>query len=124
MDIVTERTAPGFPVDLLGRDVAVEVTSITGTINVSSEKTLQMLRFKEQHRKNEKIVLVANTHKREDPKVREGKMDFSPEVLSIFVAHDICAMTSATLLDIWKLAKQDKTKARQRILGGTGEVRL
>jgi len=105
-------------------DVAVEVTSITGTINVSSEKTLQMLRFKEQHRMNEKIVLVANTHKREDPKVREGKMDFSPEVLSILVAYDICAMTSATLLEIWKLAKQDKTKARQRILQGTGEVRL
>ena len=124
MNIETERTPPKFPVDLLGKEIAVEVTSIADKIGTSSDAPFQLLRFREKYRKNEKVVLVANTYKREDPKVRKGKMDFTPEVLSMLAANSVCAMTSATLLDIWKLAKQDKTKARKAILQGIGEVRL
>jgi hypothetical protein len=123
MDIETERTQPGYPVDLQGKEVAVEVTSIADKIATSSDAPLQLLRFKEQHRKNEKMVLVANTYKREDPKNRKGRMDFTPEVLSIFVANHVCALTSATLLDIWKLSRKDKAAARNKILGTVGELR-
>jgi hypothetical protein len=124
MDIETERTRPRFVVDLLGKEIAVEVTSVADKIGADSDSLIQLVRFQQQHRKNEKLVLVANTHKRENPRVRKGKMDFIPEALSILKENGICAMTSATLLGIWTLAKEDKTKARRKILEENGEVRV
>lgn len=124
MDIETERTPPKFVVDLLGKEIAVEVTAVADKIGADSDSLIQLVRFKQGHRKNERLVLVANTHKRENPGLRKGKMDFTPEALSIIKGNEICAMTSATLLDIWMLAKGNKSKARKKILEQIGEVRV
>jgi hypothetical protein len=51
-------------------------------------------------------------------------MDFTPEALTMLKGNGICAVTSATLLSIWMLAKEDKTKARKKMLEETGEVRV
>jgi len=124
MDIETERTPPKFVVDLLGKEIAVEVTAVADKIGADSDSISQLIRFKQEHRKNEKLVLVANTHKRENPRMRKGKMDFTPEARSMLKGNGICAVTSATLLSIWMLAKEDKTKARKKMLEETGEVRV
>jgi hypothetical protein len=120
----TQKTKPGFPVDLLGNDLAVEVTSIAGKVNSDSPKMFQLLQFFEKHRKNEKVVLIANTFKRELPSDRSGKQDFTPQVIGYLQSNQVCAMTCVTLFELWKLAKKDQAEARKHILQTNGELRL
>jgi hypothetical protein len=122
--IPTEKTRSGFPVDLIGKDVAVEVTSISSKIDSSSPKMFQLTQFFEKHKKNEKVILLANTYKRIRPSNRIGKQDFTPPVLDFLRLNNVCAMTSLTLLELWKLAQKDKAKARQLILRAVGELKV
>jgi len=105
MGIETERTPPAFVIDLLGKEAAIEVTSVTCKIDSNSNKMFQLTQFIDKHHKNEKIVLVANTYKREDPKTRSGKGDFTPPVIDFLKSNQVCAMTSSTLLELWKKEK-------------------
>jgi hypothetical protein len=120
----TQKTKPGFPVDLTGKDLAVEVTSTAGKVNSDSPKMFQLMQFFEKHRKNEKVVLIANTFKREFPSNRSGKQDFTPHVIGYLQSNEVCAMTCVTLFELWKLAKKDQTKAQKYILQTNGELRL
>jgi len=121
MGIETERTQPAFVIDLVGKEAAIEVTSVTGKIDSSSNKMFQLTQFIEKHHKNEKIVLVANTYKREDPKTRRGKEDFTHPVIDFLKANQVCAMTSSTLLELWK---REKSTAKNRIMQTNGELRV
>jgi hypothetical protein len=122
--VQTERTKPGFPVDLLGKEVAVEVTSITGKVNSDSPKMFQLTQFFEKHHKKEKVILIANTYKREHPSVRRGKQDFTPPVIDFLKLKQVCALTCVTLIDLWKLGLSDPTKARKLLLETLGELKL
>lgn len=124
LGIETQRTKPGFPVDLLGKEVAVEVTSIAGKVDSNSPKMFQLTQFYEKHRKDEKAVLVANTYKREEPLMRKGKQDFTPPVLDFMRLKRACALTSVTLLDLWKFGKTDPKKARAMLLDAVGELKV
>jgi hypothetical protein len=119
--IETERTQPAFVIDLLGKEAAIEVTSTAGKIDSSSKKMFQLTQFIEKYHKNEKIILVANTYKREDPKTRIGKEDFTPPVIDYLKSNQICAMTSSTLLELWK---KEKSTAKDKIMQTTGELRV
>jgi hypothetical protein len=118
--IETERTPPAFVIDLLGKEAAIEVTSTAGKIDSDSKKMFQLVQFIDKHHKNEKIVLVANTYKREDPKTRSGKGDFTPPVIDFLKSNQVCAMTSSTLLELWK---KEKSTAKDRIMQTSGELR-
>jgi len=120
----TQRTIPGFPVDLLGRELAVEVTSITGKVDSNSPKMFQLTKFFEKHRKKEKVVLIANTYKREIPSNRAGKEDFTPPVREYLKLKEVCAMTCVTLFELWKLSKKDQLKARKLVFETNGELKL
>ena len=120
----TQKTKPGFPVDLTGKDLAAEVTSIVGKVNSDSPKMFQLMQFFEKHRKNEKVVLIANTFKREFPSNRSGKQDFTPQVIGYLQSNEVCAMTCITLFELWKLAKKDQAKAQKYVLQTNGELRL
>ena len=120
----TQKTKPGFQVDLLGKNLAVEVTSIAGKVNSDSPKMFQLMQFFEKHRKNEKVVLIANTFKREFPSNRPGEQDFTPQVIGYLQSNAVCAMTCVTLFELWKLAKKDQAKAQKYILQTNGELRL
>jgi hypothetical protein len=124
LGIKTERTKPGFPVDLLGKEIAVEVTSIAGKVDSDSPKMFQLTQFYEKHRRDEKVLLVANTYKREDPLMRRGRQDFTPPVLDFLRLKGICALTSVTLLDLWNLGKTDPKKAREMLLNAVGELKI
>lgn len=125
LGIKTKRTEKGYPVDLISDEVAVEVTGTKSNVGVGSEKVNQIGRFKESFRKNEKIILIANTYMDLRPLDREGKMDFTPEVRKYFDAIDVCYLTSKTLFELWKdIINQKKiasTKART-ILSHVGEL--
>lgn len=118
--IETERTPPAFVIDLLGKEAAIEVTSTAGKIDSSSKKMFQVTQFIEKYRKNEKIILVANTYKRENPKTRTGKEDFTRPVLDYLKSNQVCAMTSSTLLELWK----KKSTTKDKIMQTTGELRM
>lgn len=120
----TQRTKPGFPVDLIGKDVAVEVTSIAGKVDSNSPKMFQLMQFFEKYRKSEKVVLVANTFKRDIPSSRSGKESFTPQVISYMRSNGVCAMTCVALFELWKLAKRDQTKAQRIILETDGELKV
>jgi len=119
--IDTERTQPAFVIDLLGKEAAIEVTSTAGKIDSSSKKMFQLTQFIEKYHKNERIILVANTYKREDPKTRTGKEDFTPPVIDYLKSNQVCAMTSSTLLELWK---KEKSTAKDKIMQTTGELRV
>jgi hypothetical protein len=108
-------------IDLLGKEAAIEVTSTAGKIDSDSKKMFQLTQFIDKHHKNEKIVLVANTYKREDPKARSGKGDFTPPVIGFLKSNQVCAMTSSTLLELWK---KEKSTAKDRIMQTSGELRM
>jgi hypothetical protein len=120
----TQKTKPGFPVDLLGDDLAVEVTSISGNVNSGSPKMFQLMQFFENHRKSEKVVLIANTFKREFPSNRSGKKDFTPQVIAYMQSKNICAMTCVTLFELWRLTKKNPIQVKKQILQTNGELRL
>jgi len=120
----TERTKPGFQVDLLGRDLAVEITSISGKVNSESPKMFQLTQYFEKYHKDEKVLLIANTYKREDLIVRKGKQDFTPPVVDFLKLKQVCAMTATTLLELWKLCKTDQSKARKLLLETCGELKI
>jgi hypothetical protein len=118
--IETERTQPAFVIDLQGKEAAIEVTSTTGKVDSSSKKMFQVTQFIEKYRKNEKIILVANTYKRENPKTRTGKEDFTRPVIDYLKSNEVCAMTSSTLLELWK----KKSTAKDKIMQTMGELRV
>ena len=120
----TKKTQPGFPVDLMGKQLAIEVTSIADKVNSSSPKMFQLIQFFEKYRKHEKVVLVANTFKRDFPSNRSGKENFTPQVIAYMKSNEVCAMTCITLFELWKLAKKDQAKAQKLILETNGELTL
>lgn len=125
LGIKTEETEEGFPVDLLGDNVAIEVTGTAGKIDTKSEKFNQIIRFIEDYRKNEKVILVANTYKRLKPEDRKGKMNFTPEVEDFLENRDVCLLTSQTLFELWKDVKNGDKKKEftiKKILDTRGEL--
>jgi hypothetical protein len=127
MGIKTEKTAKGFPADLISKEVAVEITGIKGCVGVGSEKVNQTGRFKESYHKVEKIILIANTYVDLPPKDRKGKMNFSPEVKKYFESLSICCLTTMTLFELWKeviAGKKDQKDIKKKILAKNGELTL
>jgi len=120
----TERTVPGFQVDLRGPQLAVEITSITGKVDSTSPKMFQLMQFLEKSHKKEKVVLIANTFKRDLPANRVGRLDFTSQVVGFLQANEVCAMTCVTLFGLWKLARKDQQKAKELILKTNGELKL
>jgi hypothetical protein len=127
LGIPTEPTEEGFPADLIGKDVAVEVTGIKGALNVGSEKVNQTARFRESYRKNEKLIVIANTHAHIAPPERECKTDFTKEVTEYFKAIDVCCVTSKTLLELWKdvrMTRRNPGDISKTLLLAKGELTL
>ena len=128
LEIETDKTPPGFPADLLKeRIIAVEVTGIADKVNSDNDKMFQLQRFADDHQKGEKLVLVANTYRRLEPSARKGKMDFTPEVEKYFSKRKVCALTSLTLLELWRLVDADpskKAEVQNRIFETDGELKL
>jgi hypothetical protein len=111
LGIQTKITGKDCPVDLISDQVAVEVTGTKGAITAASEKISQIARFKESSKRNEKVMLIANTHADLKISERNGKTDFTPQVTMYFKAADVCCMASRTLFELWKEVKSMKRKA-------------
>ena len=127
LGIRTNKTKKNFPADLLSDEVAVEITGIKGCLNVGSEKVNQVGRFKEKHRKKEKIVLIVNTFNGLAPKKRQGKTNFTQEVSAYFEALNVCFMTTMTLFQLWKsvvLGQLEQRNVKVGILTKTGELTI
>ena len=125
LGIKTSRAPKGFPVDLLGDGFAFEVTGVSKGINVSSEKYNQTLRFLEGPRKNEKIVLVANTYKNKRPSERLVN-HFGKEVSKHLENRGVCLMTTLKLYSIWRdvlEGKKDRETAVKLLKETNGELK-
>ena len=126
LGIETKPTKPGFPMDLLQeRRVAVGVTGVADEVDSDTDKVFQITRFSDKHRRGEKLVLVANTHRRIAPDKRKGLTDFTPEVKDFLKLKRVSALTTMTLFEIWKSTKEGKTKskkAKKLILGTNGVI--
>ena len=124
LGIETQRTQQGFQIDLIGKEVAVEVTSVTGKIDSNSPKMFQLTQFIEKQRKSQKVILIANTYKREHPSERKGKQDFTQPVIDFLKLREVCALTSITLMELWKLRKSNRRKPTELLLHTIGELKL
>jgi hypothetical protein len=127
LGIKTERTEPGFVVDLIGNEVAVEVTGTAGNIKVDSPKMSQISRFIMQHRKDEKVILVANTHRHLKPEERRGKEDFTKQVTDFLTPMNVCLITSSSLFELWKRTRTGELKkdyVKKKLLEKSGEFKI
>ena len=97
----------GRPADLACKEFAFEITGLSKGINVRSEKYNQTLRFLEGHRKNEKVVLIANTFKNKRPSERPSQ-HFSKEVAEHLGFRGICLMTTMKLYSLWRDVAEGK----------------
>lgn len=125
MGINTKKTRPGFVVDLISKDVAVEVTGTNNKIDVQSRKFSQILEFYERNRKNEKVILIANTYKHLPPSQRHGKMNFTPQVVETLKPKGVCLITTLTLLKLWTKLVNKKTTSQNvinKIMKTKGEL--
>jgi hypothetical protein len=124
LGIQTEETEEGFPADLISKGkVAVEVTGIVDKISLSTPKIGQMMYFTEHRSSGEKVVLMANTYRREDPNARANMMDFSPQVSAVFPSMEVSALTTLTLYKLWldvKTGKKNSEDVRRLILETNG----
>ena len=124
--INTNKTDKGFPADLIGEGVAIEVTGIKGFIGASSEKVNQIGRFHENFQKGEKIVFIANTFMDLPPQERMGKENFTEPITKYLESMSVCFMTTQTLFTLWKevmLGKREQKGIREKILTTIGEIR-
>ena len=128
LNLDTEPTPKGYPADLINKGkFAVEVTGIEDKITTKTPKFAQLMRFKEDESKGEKIMLVANTYRKIDPAKRKGLMDFSKEAAGLFSPMGVCAMTSLTLYTIWcdvKTGKLSAEKATSMFLNTAGVLQI
>jgi len=125
--IKTKKTEKGFPADLIGEKVAVEITGIKGMIGVSSSKVIQAGRLRECYKEYEKIILIANTYMDIPPKEREGNLDFSLEVLEYFKTISVSCLTSFTLFQLWKdiiTGKKKRENVVRKLIIKTGELKF
>jgi len=102
----TDLTKPAFVVDLIGKDMAVEVTSDAGKITTKSDSLNQVSRFIQQERKQEKVILVANTYSRLPLEERVGKENFSREVKGFLEKLEVCCLSARCLYLLWKKAQE------------------
>lgn len=125
LGINTRRTDKGFPADLIGDGIAVEITGIKGFIGASSEKVAQIGRYYQNYRKNEKIIFIVNTFMDLPPQERKGKMNFSDPMVKYLDSLSVCYMTTETLFNLWKeviLGKREQKTVREKILKTIGEI--
>ncbi len=106
--INTLATQPGYVVDLLSSEVAVEVTSIKGKVDAQTKKITQLSRFIETERTNQKVIFVANTYKELPLKERIGKEHVTQTMNEFLKSVDVCCMTALTLYHLWlKVGKKE-----------------
>lgn len=128
LGIATERTEPGFPIDLIkGGVAAFEITGVADKIDAHSPKVVQIARFKEASGSGEKVVLIANTHKKTPPAERKGLMDFTPQVSLLLTAQKVCFLTTLDLFNLWvavKNGRESKERAQLMILETNGRLEV
>ncbi|MCJ7634458.1 telomere resolvase [Candidatus Bathyarchaeota archaeon] len=122
--IESNLTKPGFVVDLVGKEVAVEVTSVKGMIPRKHDSVTQVLAFIQKWGQREKVVLVANTYKRLPIEQRMGKEDFSREALDLLVPFGICCISAHSLYLLWKKAQEKRIlpTLKELILNTVGKI--
>ena len=127
LGIESDLTKPGYVVDLLGNDVAIEVTSDSDKIGTKSDSLTQVSRFIQTERKTEKVILVANTYKRLAIEQRTGRDDFTPEAKSFLESLKVCCMSASTLYSLWTKVQEkhiSHSEAKNLIFNCRGELRL
>lgn len=124
--IATTKTKPGFPADLVNKEVAIEVTGIKGGVSVDSNKVTQTGRYIQNYRKQEKVILIVNTYMGIPPKDRINKRHFSPEIEAYLRSLSVSYLTTQTLFELWKdviVGKKKKDFIKEKILTTIGEVK-
>ena len=123
LGLETKETPKGYVVDLLGEKTAVEVTSIKGKVNAKSKKVIQLSRFIEEERKDEKVILVANTYKELPLAERKGKVDISVPMERFLKSVQACFITTLALYGLWnRVLKKEMSAedARKLIISTVG----
>lgn len=99
LGLKAEPTEPGFTTDILAetkdgsKKFAFEVTGTVDPIKKDSKKLTQLLDFERIKEQNEKTILIANTFKDLPISEREGKDNFTSQVVEFLGKFPILLMT-------------------------------
>lgn len=105
----TERTAPGFTVDILAETIdglkkfGFEVTGTTEAIKKESKKLTQLIDFERIKKHGEKTILIANTYKNIPIPDRKDNENFTQQVVDFLSPFKILMMTS---WDIYRIIEK------------------
>lgn len=125
LGIDSNPTKPGFVVDLLGREVAVEVTSNKNKIAADNNSLTQVSRFIQTERKTEKVILVANTYSRQPINERSAKEDFTHQAAEFLRKLDVCYLTAYCLYLLWIRVQEENLsteRAKELLLKTSNEI--
>jgi len=121
LGLKAELTAPGFTADILAetkdgsKKFAFEVTGTVDPIKKESKKLTQLLDFERIKEHNEKTILIANTFKDLPISAREGKDDFTVQVVEFLSKFAILLMTGWDLYRIVGAIIEGKSEAAHYI---------
>jgi len=129
MGCAVEKMEKGATIDLKAKinsmKLAIEITGVDDKIYKNSRKFGQILEYLPMQEEDEKIVLLANTHKDIDVEERIGRENFTKSVKRIAENNDFCLMTTMNLYLIWKdfLDGKSPKEILEGIYSAKGEFR-
>lgn len=129
MSFDVQKTEKGatidFKVKIDSAKFAIEVTGVDGEILKDNKKFGQILSYLPNKEDDEKIILLANTHRMTDLTERSKKESFTLPVQKLAKDNHFCLMTTADLFLIWKDSLNGKStkKAIATILKAEGEYK-
>jgi len=115
LGLKAEHAEEGFTIDILAqtkdgaKKFGFEVTGTNGPIKKESKKLTQVLEFERIKDNDEKTILIANTYNTTPISEREGKENFTPQVVNFLSRHPILLMTS---WDLYRMVRDVMEKGR------------
>lgn len=105
LEMKTELAEKSFPIDLFAKKsevkFAIEVTGVSGNINNKDRKVGQAITYAGEKQEGEKIILAANTYRRQPVEERPSE-SFTKEAVKILTPFKVCMTTTVTLYTLWK----------------------
>lgn len=126
-----ENTKKAFPTDIFIKEgkkliFAIEATGTVNKISRTDKKITQVLDYIQTHSRDEKVILMANTHKDKEIKERP-KENFTPTAVNFLEKNEVCMITTVELYNLWIKfieGKISKEKITESLLNSNGLFKL
>jgi hypothetical protein len=109
------QTLPYAEFDLIGfkSSIVVKTASTKGKVEARNAKISQLAKFMENHRKNEKVLFVANTYRDLPINERANREHVDLPVRLFLETNNAIFLTTVSLYNLWKKVVTDQISAQE-----------